>query len=165
MSQSLFEFEAEARRYPQGKPYTTAMNMRDSFERGTRWWHYDHGHPWHYVLGGVPLDPGAMKPRKAYTQKVLRLDRKLVPLEERVKSKRAELAAAVARYRELIRTGPAGHKPEPWHTSAAERRLSWAGSMSASYAHITWIKGELRELAGLSGRKVPAWPKNDHEAE
>lgn len=140
------------------RPITTAMSALSSYRGGLRGEDYDVSHPWYYLLGGQPIDAASMKARRPGEMKaVLREEKKVVPIQERLKRKRAELAEAIAHYRRISTGGPSIIQKEPW-TAMECARLCWAGSIAAAYAHITWAKGELRALAQIAGYTVPPFP-------
>lgn len=107
---------------------------------------YGPGHPQYYILGGRPLDPEEMAPRKTVNDEVWPRN----PIEREVKI-RAFLAAAeakleedIASYNDLRQRGTEALTPFQRYMEYGLEK-----AFSLKYAHITYRLGLIEKYRGL----------------
>ena len=114
---------------------------------------YDPGHPWYYLLGGVPLEPDAIEPARCEgmeSKLPKNPARAREELDRRLGEARQSLADAIARYQDIrARGAEALSHYDRTISSGGRDDMAVATALSLTASHVSWFKGRIVELQSL----------------
>ncbi|HEX7261260.1 MAG TPA: hypothetical protein VF258_05550 [Luteolibacter sp.] len=132
---------------PPPKRTSPASFALSSYKQGLCPESYSEGHPWFYLLGGLPTYPEAIPARNCGFDAGKKPT--LAKLQTLLEAAKASYRQSCASYRKLAQDGPSLFPLMAWDDFP---RLAWATAMSLKTAHLGYERGQIKFLNQKIGK-------------
>jgi hypothetical protein len=136
----------EAPEPPPPRHYTTGNHATYTYRQGPN--DYEPGHPWFYLLGGIPIPPEAIKADPKREWALYGKDAKLTgeKLLQAIRSTKAGIREDMERHRHLSTWGMRDEWRAPWEECP---KLELAGALALTHNHVLSGRQQLQALNKL----------------